>query len=210
MSKIATSAFEALPTAPASPCKTLPSSCHWAPEALISHSVISHLRSLHMLCPPRGTYFPLLSSHQVSPALHSLTEMWHPRLSWRPTPKPATQHQSLSSTLFVSLPTLGTLSTMYMFIAWVFSILCPHWTVELHKGIIMPALPLPLNSKHLAQQDLINHLMSEGMPGSLKDPLALTPSWLPHEALSSKRQWALSYQDKSVTAWRRATLLGGS
>ena len=120
MSKIATSAFEALPTAPASPCKTLPSSCHWAPEALISHSVISHLRSLHMLCPPRGTYFPLLSSHQVSPALHSLTEMWHPRLSWRPTPKPATQHQSLSSTLLVSLPTLGTLSTMYMFIAWVF------------------------------------------------------------------------------------------
>ena len=39
----------------------------------------------------------------------------------------------------------------------------------------MPALHLPLNSKHLAQQDLINHLMSEGMPGSLKDPLALTP-----------------------------------
>lgn len=73
-----------------------------------------------------------------------------------------------------------------------------------------PLCPLPLNSKHLAQQDLINHLMSEGMPGSLKDPLTLTPSWLPHEALSSKRQWALSHQDKSVIAWRRARLLGGS
>lgn len=181
-----------------------------SPGGTFSHSVVSHLGSLHMLCLhvehtshccPR-TSFSLSCTAWLKCGIPGFPDgplqSQPPNISLYQTPFPFPSQHLAYSALCICL--------LHGF----FPSLCPHWTMVLHKGTIMPALPLPLNSKHLAQQDLINHLMSKGMPGSLKDPLALTPSWLPHEVLSSKRQWALSHQDKGVTAWRRARLLGGS
>ena len=128
---------------------------------------------------PKGTFFPFFDFPPRVFA-HAVPSTWNvlptalpipvfpcpAQLGWNvacqafltPTPKLATHCQSLSNTLFVSLPTLSTLSIKYMFISWVLFLSLPSLDCELHEDTTLSAWPLPLNSKHLAQQDLGNHL----------------------------------------------------